>query len=187
MLLGQVKTAEKSNEMTAIPELLKLLNLQDCLVTIDAMGYQKKIATQVLQKGADYLLSVKDNQPALADAFEAAFPMAKIVNFEWDAYVTDEKKRGRQEPRYHIVSKVTEEFQELSYEWPELKSVGVVMSFRQEGDEAPETPMIRYYISSADLSAKSSQKRPASIGSWRVCRRHRNQLHRKVADYGISS
>ncbi|WP_276111026.1 ISAs1 family transposase [Halomonas sp. JS92-SW72] len=56
VVLGQVKTAEKSNEITAIPELLKLLNLQGCLVTIDAMGCQKKIATQILQKGADYLL-----------------------------------------------------------------------------------------------------------------------------------
>ncbi|WP_226916970.1 ISAs1 family transposase, partial [Halomonas sp. FME65] len=118
VVLGQVKTAEKSNEITAIPELLKLLNLQGCLVTIDAMGCQKKIATQILQKGADYLLSVKDNQPALADAFEAAFPMAKVASFEGDAYVTDEKNRGRQETRYHIVSDVTEEFQELSYEWP---------------------------------------------------------------------
>ena len=116
VVLGQVKTAEKSNEITAIPELLKLLNLQGCLVTIDAMGCQKKIATQVLQKGADYLLSVKDNQPALADAFEAAFPMAKVASLEGDAYVTDEKNRGRQEIRYHIVSEVTEEFQELSYE-----------------------------------------------------------------------
>ena len=112
------------------------------------MGCQKKIATQLLQKGADYLLSVKDNQPALADAFEAAFPMAKVASFEGDAYITDEKNRGRQETRYHIVSNVVEEFQGLSYEWPGLKSVGLVMSFRQEGEGGPESPMIRYYISS---------------------------------------
>jgi len=114
------------------------------MVTIDAMGCQKKIATQVLQKGADYLLSVKGNPPALADAFEAALPMAKVASFEGDSYVTDEKNRGRQETRYHIVSEVTEEFQELSYEWAGLKTVGVVMSFRQKGDEVPEAPMIRY-------------------------------------------
>ncbi|WP_168016705.1 hypothetical protein [Halomonas salinarum] len=80
--------------------------------------------------------------------------MAEVVNFEGDAYVTDEKNRGRQETRYHIVSDLTEDFQELSYEWPGLKTVGVVMSFRQEGDEAPEAPMIRYYISSAQFSDK---------------------------------
>ncbi len=78
VVLGQVKTAEKSNEITAIPELLKLLNLKGCLVTTDAMSCQKKTATQVLQKDADYLLSMKENQPALADAFEAAFPIAKV-------------------------------------------------------------------------------------------------------------
>jgi predicted transposase YbfD/YdcC len=77
VVLGQVKTAEKSKEITAIPELLKPLNLQGCLVTIDAMGCQKKIATQVLQKGADYLLSVRENQPALADSFEVALVCRK--------------------------------------------------------------------------------------------------------------
>ncbi|TDX32174.1 putative transposase YbfD/YdcC [Modicisalibacter xianhensis] len=114
VVLGQVKTAEKSNEITAIPQLLKLLNLQGCLVTINAMGCQKKIATQVVQQAADYLLSVKENQPALADAFEAAFPMAKVVSFEGDSYVTDEKSRGRQEPRYHLVSDFSRNFSTLA-------------------------------------------------------------------------
>jgi predicted transposase YbfD/YdcC len=68
--------------------------------------------------------------------------------------VNDEKNRGRQETRYHIVKELTEEFQELNYEWSGLKMVGVVMSFRSEGDKVPIEPMIRYYISSADLSAK---------------------------------
>lgn len=90
--------------------------------------------------------------------------MAKVVSFERDAYVTDEKSRGRQETRYHIVSEVAEEFQELSYEFLGMKSVGLVMSFRQVGDEAPEAPMIRYYISSSGLSAKKL----ASIGLWRT-------------------
>ena len=75
---------------------VKLLNLQGCLVTIDAMGCQKKIAASVLHKGADYLLSVKDNQPKLVKAFEQAFPVSELAHFEGDAYVTDEKNRGRQ-------------------------------------------------------------------------------------------
>jgi predicted transposase YbfD/YdcC len=90
------------------PKSLKLLNLQGCLVTIDAKGCQKKIATSVLHKGADYLLSVKINQPKLIDAFEQAFPLSELVNFESDAYVTDEKNRGRQETRYHLVREFTE-------------------------------------------------------------------------------
>ena len=81
------------------PKSLTLLNLQGCLVTIDAMGCQKKIAASVLHKGADYLLSVEDNQPKLVKAFEQVFPMSGLINFEGDAYVTDEKiaaakKRG---------------------------------------------------------------------------------------------
>lgn len=74
VVLGKVKTAEKSKEISAIPD---LLNLQDCLVTmgaIGAMGCQKTNATQVLQKGADYLLSVKENQPALADTLRQHSP-----------------------------------------------------------------------------------------------------------------
>ena len=97
-------------------------------MTIDAKGCQKKIAASVLYKGADYLLSVKDNQPKLVKAFEQVFPVSELVNFEGDAYVTDEKNRGRQEARHHIVKEFTEEFQELSYEWPGLKTVGVVWS-----------------------------------------------------------
>tara|TARA_A100001391_G_scaffold175396_1_gene138208 strand:- start:622 stop:966 length:345 start_codon:yes stop_codon:yes gene_type:complete len=98
---------------------------------------------------------VKGNQPALADTFEPVFPIAKVASFAGDSYVPDEKKRGRQVTRYHIVSELTEEFQEISYEWPSLKKVRVVMSCRQEGGEASEEPMIRHYISSADLSAKN--------------------------------
>ena len=68
--------------------------------------------------------------------------------------MTDEKNRSCQETRCHILKEFTEEFQKLSYEWPGLKTVGVVMSFRSEGDKVPAEPMIRYYISSAELSAK---------------------------------
>jgi predicted transposase YbfD/YdcC len=89
------------------PKSLKLLNLQGFLVTIDAMGCQKKVAASMLHKGADYLLSVKDNQPKLVKAFEQAFPMSELVNFEADAYVTDENNRGRQETQHHISKEFT--------------------------------------------------------------------------------
>lgn len=158
VVLGQIKTEDKSNEITAIPELLKLLDLYGCLVTIDAMGCQKKIAQTVREKGADYLLSVKENQPRLAAAFEEAFPMNVIANYPGDSYVTVEKNRGREESRYHVVSDVTPEFQELSYEWPDLKTVGVVLSFRHEGEGAPAETVVRYYISSATLTAEQFGK-----------------------------
>lgn len=171
VVMGQIKTDEKSNEITAIPELLKLLDLYGCLVTIDAMGCQKKIAHQIRRQGADYLLSVKDNQPKLAEAFEAAFPMKVIANYAGDAYTTVEKNRGREESRYHVVSNVTKEFQELSYEWPDLKTVGAVVSFRQEGDEPPDEAVVRYYISSAELTAEQMAK--AVRQHWHV----ENKLH----------
>jgi predicted transposase YbfD/YdcC len=91
-----------------ISKLLKLLNLQGCLVTIGAMECQRKIAASVLHKGANYLLSVKDNQPKFVKAFEQAFPVSDLVNFEGDAYVTDEKNRGRKKTRCHIAKDFTE-------------------------------------------------------------------------------
>ncbi|QTF93970.1 ISAs1 family transposase, partial [Halomonas sp. BM-2019] len=124
----------RSTHLTAIPELLKLLDLYGCLVTIDAMGCQKKIAHTIRENGADYQLAVKENQPKLAAAFEEAFLMNVIANYLGDSYVTVEKNRGREESRYHVVSDVTSEFQELSYEWSDLKTVGVVLSFRHEGE-----------------------------------------------------
>jgi predicted transposase YbfD/YdcC len=76
------------------PKSLKLLNLQGCLATIDAMECQKMIAADILHKGADYLLSVQGNgnQPKLIKAFEQTFLVSELVHFEGDAYVTDEKK-----------------------------------------------------------------------------------------------
>jgi len=77
LVLGQIKTDEKSNEITAIPELLKSLELKGCLVTIDAMGCQKQIAEVIVESEADYFLAVKDNQPTLHQA----------INYFWEANV----------------------------------------------------------------------------------------------------
>ena len=70
LCLGQIKTDEKSNEITAIPELLKLLDVSECVVSIDAMGCQKRIAEAIREKGADYLLAVKGNQPTLNEGIK---------------------------------------------------------------------------------------------------------------------
>lgn len=86
VVLGQVKTADKSNEITVIPELLELLNIRGCLVSIDAMGCQKAIAKKVINRDADYLLSVKSNQPSLEAAFDNYFKLDMLQSDEGDTY-----------------------------------------------------------------------------------------------------
>jgi predicted transposase YbfD/YdcC len=104
--LGQIKTGEKSNEITAIPELLDALLLKGCLVTIDAMGCQKTIATQIVRQNCDYALMVKNNQPTLAAAIEGLFEAADRVGYQ-DITHTEadwvEKDHGRIERRRCVV------------------------------------------------------------------------------------
>lgn len=83
-VLGQVKTADKSNEIKAIPELLELLSIRGCLVTIDAMGCQRDIAEKIVQKEVDYLLAVKGNQKRLEKAISQLFNSSMINNFDGD-------------------------------------------------------------------------------------------------------
>ena len=102
MTLGQVKTGEKSNEITAIPRLLELLALQGCIVTIDAMGCQREIAEQIVEGGADYVLAVKDNQSQLYDDVRDLFQGAEEYGFEGvphDYAQTLNKGHGRIERR----------------------------------------------------------------------------------------
>jgi predicted transposase YbfD/YdcC len=104
--LGQIKTAEKSNEITAIPELLEALLLKGCLVTIDAMGCQKAIATQIVRQNCDYALMVKNNQPTLAAAIEGLFEAADRVDYQGIAHTEAdwvEKDHGRIERRRCVV------------------------------------------------------------------------------------
>jgi predicted transposase YbfD/YdcC len=82
LVLGQIKTSVQSNEITAIPERLKCLELKGCLVTIDAMGCQKNIAKEIVEQEADYLLAVKDNQPTLHQTIQDDFIEANEANFE---------------------------------------------------------------------------------------------------------
>ena len=154
VVLGQVKTDAKSNEITAIPELLDLLEIKGCLVTIDAMGCQRKIAEKIVAKEGDYLLAVKGNQGKLHAAFEQHFPLHKLQNWNGDVYTTTEKSHGRTETRMHIVSEVFDEFVNLSFDWKQLTTLGIAISFQSEGKEAPESVSVRYYISSANLTAE---------------------------------
>jgi hypothetical protein len=88
MSIGQQKVYSKSNEITAIPKLLDLLEVKGCLITIDAMGCQKKIAQKIIDKGADYLLAVKGNQGMLEQAFDDYFRKEMLQNFDGSSYST---------------------------------------------------------------------------------------------------
>ena len=91
MVLGQTRTEAHSNEITAIPELLKVLELDGCTVTIDAMGCQKNIAQQVVEKGADYLLAVKANQGELHGNIKDLFACCERTR--WDGWLTATNNR----------------------------------------------------------------------------------------------
>ncbi len=95
VVIGQVKTQEKSDKIITIPELLKLLDIRGCLVTIDTMGCQRDIAKAIVDKGADYLLVVKGNQKRLEKAFNGYFRMEMLQNFEGSSYSIQEEGHGR--------------------------------------------------------------------------------------------
>lgn len=102
MVLGQVKVADKSNEITAIPALLKLLDLEGCIVTIDAMGCQTQIAEHIREAGADYVLSLKGNRPTMYEDVVTTFNEGLVTDFRGighQAHQTVEKGHGRIETR----------------------------------------------------------------------------------------
>lgn len=151
LVLGQLKVDEKSNEITAIPELLRLLALKGCIVTIDAMGCQTEIAQTIIDQGGDYVLALKGNQGTLLEDVQSLISHAQEINFKdvaHDYYETVEKGHGRIETRrYWLISEP--EF--IAYAnpkgaWVNLRSIGMVQSKRQiDGQTTSET---RYYISS---------------------------------------
>ncbi|MDV7106402.1 ISAs1 family transposase, partial [Vibrio sp. TH_r3] len=154
--LGQQKVDLKSNEITAIPNLLDLLDISGCLITIDAMGCQKKIAQKILDVKADYLLAVKGNQGRLEQAFDSYFDMSMLQNYDGDSYSTQEKSRDRQETRLALVNGDLSVLGDLKEEWPGLKTMGIIVSLRQQREAVEESEVsVRYYISSKDLDAKT--------------------------------
>lgn len=103
LVLGQVKVDDKSNEITAIPELLKVLSLNGCIVTIDAMGCQREIVKQISETGGDYVITLKKNQGGLYQRVEALFKEALIKRYEGFTFSYNrrsEQAHGREETRY---------------------------------------------------------------------------------------
>ncbi len=171
VVLGQRKVAAKSNEITAIPELLDLLALKGCIVTMDAMGCQRAIAQKIIEQGADYVLALKGNQPTLEQAVARFFvtgPEAAAHRTASDSYEQTEQGHGRVETRCAWIS------EELAPEltaaaWPGLRSIGMVEATRtQAGETSVEQ---RFYLSS--LPPEAPQFARAVRQHWGI----ENQLH----------
>ena len=153
VILGQVKTADKSNEITAIPELLDALSIEGATITIDAMGCQHTIIEKIVEKKAHYIVAVKDNQPTLAQAIKEWFAAADAGTLDrpfWQDVDLD-KGHGRLETRRCVVTNDVAWLREMKQEWRGLQSLVMVESTREmvngknKGECSTER---RYYISS---------------------------------------
>jgi predicted transposase YbfD/YdcC len=139
LTLGQVAVDSKSNEITAIPKLLEMLELAGAIISIDAMGCQKEIAKQIVNDGGDYVLAVKDNQPPLAEAIREFF----LQHHEYEDFrdygirqhKTVERSRGRLEERYYSIAPVPESMKRFRREFKGLKSIGQVISHTTRGNK----------------------------------------------------
>lgn len=154
LTLGQVACAEKSNEITAIPELLRLVDIKGAIITIDAMGTQKAIAGQIIDRGADYLLALKGNQETLhqnvIDYIDQQME-TDFANVEMRRLETTQKAHGREEIRFYMQMPVPSDLPDLEL-WKGLRTIGVVVSVRIiDGQETIER---RYYISSLAMGVK---------------------------------
>jgi predicted transposase YbfD/YdcC len=158
--LGQVAVDSKSNEITAIPQLLEMLELHEAIVSIDAMGCQREIAAKIVAGDGDYVLQVKGNQPSLQEGIEASFAEvdeARETNEGHEAVATKtkvrrrttrEKSRGRQETRHYTIMPLPESMLSFGRQWSKLTSIGrVVREVEHDGCQTIETS---YYICSID-------------------------------------
>lgn len=182
LVLGQLKVADKSNEITAVPELLRVLELSGCIVTIDAMGCQKKIAKEIVEADADYVLALKGNQETVhqevKDFLDLAIqeletPRPKGAKLSKAAmllatFQTVEKDHGRLETRRYYQSNQIDWFADRS-QWEGLKSVGLVESVREVNGET--TVERRYYLCSLEQDVERFAR--AVRGHWGV----ENKVH----------
>jgi len=157
VVLAQVKTEEKSNEITAIPRLLDLLQIRNCMVTIDAMGCQKEIARKIVDGGADYLLAVKENQPTLSAEIVALFADARHdphLLESMDFHSVQEKGHGREEVRRCWTTPLVDRISQRT-QWQDLHTLVLIESERTvDGKTSLEQ---RHYICSrAALSARDA-------------------------------
>jgi predicted transposase YbfD/YdcC len=162
--LGQVACAEKSNEITAIPELLRLVDIKGAIITIDAMGTQKAIAAQIIDGGADYVLALKGNQEGLHQAVIDFIDEQLEGDLEGaQEHVTTETGHGREETRTYLQLPAPEGLPGFGL-WKALRTIAVVTSLCLR--DGKETVEVRYYISSLALDVKRLAR--AVRGHWGI-------------------
>jgi predicted transposase YbfD/YdcC len=171
IVLGQRKVNDKSNEITAIPELLRVLDLNGAVVIMDAMGCQTEIAAQIVEQHGDYVLALKGNPGNLHEDVEQLFEYARKQNFhniEHAFYQTQEQGHGRQEVRkYWVMGETTGLIG--AENWSKLSAIGCVEAQRQI--QGKITTEFRYYLLSLPLGAEGFAD--AVRGHWSI----ENQLH----------
>jgi len=169
--LGQIVVDEKSNEITAIPKLLKILEITGSLVTIDAMGCQTEIARDIVDAGADYVLAVKGNQPTLHDGIRLFFADHRCDDFasvNVRRHETHEHGHGRDEMRFYYVCPVPDDLPDRE-RWSKLRAIGLAVNNTvRDGKECIE---MRYYILSVFPSARRFAE--AVRSHWAI----ENRLH----------
>ena len=184
LVLGQVKVDDKSNEITAIPELLGLLDVAGCVVTIDAIGCQKNIAGAIIDHGAQYVLAVKRNQGTLYQELQDRFELAQTEQFrnvQHDICKTVDKGHGRIEIRQCCTISDPDYLLSLtgSHDWPKLSAIVKVCHERRVGEQ--RSAQVRYYITSLPTQPNHAQRVLSAVRNhWQV----ENNLH-WVLDVGF--
>jgi len=171
LVLGQIKVDEKSNEITAVPELLRLLDLKGCIVTVDALNTQKEIAGEIREQGADYVLALKGNHPTLHTEVEGIFEAVREDDNADDSISTletVETNHGRTETR-RCWSVAAPDWVTGFSEWRDLQSLILIESTREIKEQG--TTELRYYLSSLPADAERAAK--AVRQHWGV----ENSLH----------
>jgi predicted transposase YbfD/YdcC len=173
MVFGQLAVQDKSNEITAIPKLLELLDVRGATVTIDAIGCQKNIAQKIMDGGGDYYLAVKENQPQLHQKVKALLDEAVLDSFagmEHDFFQEVCGDHGRIETRRVWCTTEIQWLGPLAKDWPGLKMLVAVEAVREVGGKSSSER--RYYIASSK-TASAKQAAQAIRGHWGI----ENQLH----------
>ena len=166
LTLGQVACEDDSNEITAIPELLQLLNLRRCTVTIDAIGCQTGIAAQIRKQGGHYVLALKDNQPGTANDLQVLYADSMdlgFANVRHARYETREQAHGREEQRTCDVIEIPKDHRQRA-KWKDLRSVVLITSHRTVGGK--QSCECRWYITSHGLDAEGLSA--AIRKHWRI-------------------
>ena len=165
--LGQVATEAKSNEITAIPQLLEQIDLSQSLITIDAMGCQKAIVEQIVEGKGDFVIAVKDNQPKLREAIEKHFHQyleRDLEDLQYRTHETRDEGHGRIDERSYFLTKVPADFAPAE-EWPEVKAIGYALRITTKAD-GTLTSEVRFYICNRYLSGKRFGE--AVRGHWGI-------------------